>query len=107
MFYLFTDFKFIEICDIIALPKSKLKLTKEELLQQKRIAEKHRVNRIKKDPIKLAEHKAKEHLKYIMKKITGKRKSIKDMTPEEKIETRKKWREYSYKHRRLIKNKEN
>lgn len=89
--------------DLITLPKLKSKLNREDFLQQKRIAERNRINIIKNDPIKLAEYKVKGHLKYIKQKKSGKRKSIKDMTPGEKRKTRQRWREYN---NRRNKNKE-
>ncbi|KAF2893851.1 hypothetical protein ILUMI_12324 [Ignelater luminosus] len=58
-------------------------------------AEKARLSRIKNDPIKLAEYKEKERLRYLKKKEKGLRKSIKEMTPREQRITRKKWRKYS------------
>ena len=85
------------------------KLSREEILQKKRDAERARYQKIKSDPVKLAEQKEKERLKYLKKKEKGTRKSISDMTPREQRKTRKKWRAYSasYYSRLIFKKKGN
>lgn len=50
------------------------KLSREEILQKKREAEKARLSRIRNDPVKLAEYKEKERLRYLKKKKRGKEK---------------------------------
>lgn len=76
------------------------KLSREEILQKKREAEKARLSRIRNDPVKLAEYKEKERLRYLKKKEKGQRKSIKDMTPREQRITRKNWKGYAKDYRR-------
>lgn len=78
----------------------KQKLSREEILQKKREAEKARLSRIRNDPVKLAEYKEKERLRYLKKKEKGQRKSIKDMTPREQRITRKNWKGYAKDYRR-------
>lgn len=75
--------------------KSKKKLTKEDQLEKKRIAEKKRYETIKRDPEKAALRKEKERQKYLKKKEKGQRKVVADMTDREKRQARKKWRKYS------------
>lgn len=58
-------------------------------MQKKREAAKARLIKIKSDPIKLAEYKENERLKYLKKKEKGQRKCIKDMTSREQRKTRK------------------
>lgn len=59
------------------------KMSREELLQKKREAERRRYEQRKNDPIKREEMKEKERLKYQKKKEKGLRKLVKDMTPRE------------------------
>lgn len=76
------------------------KHTREEILKKKREAAKARLIKIKNDPIKLAEYKEKERLKYLKKKEKRQRKSISEMTPRQQRSTRKMWRKYSAEHRK-------
>lgn len=80
-------------------PKKRENLCREEILHNKREAEKARLAKIKSDPIKLAEYKEKQRLQYLKKKEKGQRKNIEQMTPREQRTTRKKWKEYSLKYR--------
>lgn len=75
------------------------KQSREDILQKKREAEKARRQRIKNDPLKQAEQKKKEQLRYIKKKEKGLRKSIADMTPREQRQMRKKWKRHSAEYR--------
>lgn len=68
------------------------KKTRKVILQRKRDAEKARYLRIKNDPIKLAEQKEKDKLKFLNQKEKGIRKLISEMTTQEKREAREKWR---------------
>ncbi|RVE50183.1 hypothetical protein evm_005206 [Chilo suppressalis] len=61
--------------------KRRRKQTKEERLEKKREAERRRYQRMKSDPIKLAEMQEKERQKYYKKKLKLQRKSINDMSP--------------------------
>lgn len=61
----------------------KKKLSREELLQKKRDAERQRYEKRKNDPQKREEMREKEKLKYQKKKEKGLRKLVKDMTPRE------------------------
>ena len=63
-------------------PKKK-KLSREELLQKKREAERLRYQKRKNYPQKSEEMREKEKLKYQKKKEKGLRKLVKDMTPRE------------------------
>ncbi|CAH1113315.1 unnamed protein product [Psylliodes chrysocephalus] len=63
-------------------PKNKTK-SREELLEQKRIAERLRYERLKKDPKKKEELREKERRKYQMEKEKGTRKLDKDMNRRE------------------------
>ena len=74
-------------------PKKK-KLSREELLQKKREAEKLRYQRRKNDPKKREERREKEKLKYQKKKEKGLRKLVKNMTPREHRAALKKWKEH-------------
>ncbi|VEN36771.1 unnamed protein product, partial [Callosobruchus maculatus] len=74
-------------------PKTK-KLSREELLQKKREAERLRYQRRKNDPQKREEMREKEKLKYQKKKEKGLRKLVKDMTPREHRSALKNWKEY-------------
>ncbi|KAL4706153.1 hypothetical protein ACJJTC_013618 [Scirpophaga incertulas] len=83
-------------------PKKK-RLSREELLQKKREAERLRYETRKNDPQKREEMREKEKLKYQKKKEKGLRKLVKDMTPREHRATLKKWREHcsNYRTKRL------
>ncbi|KAL4718421.1 hypothetical protein ACJJTC_016042 [Scirpophaga incertulas] len=83
-------------------PKKK-RLSREELLQKKREAERLRYKTRKNDPQKREEMREKEKLKYQKKKEKGLRKLVKDMTPREHRATLKKWREHcsNYRTKRL------
>lgn len=74
-------------------PKKK-KLSREELLQKKREAERLRYERRKNDPVKREQMREKEKLKYQKKKENGLRKLVKDMTPREHRAALKKWKEH-------------
>ncbi|KAF5278151.1 hypothetical protein FQA39_LY05996 [Lamprigera yunnana] len=79
---------------------AKNKLTRKNILKKKREAEKARLPRIKSDPIKLAEYKEKQKLRYLRKKEKGQRKNVKEMTSREQRITRKNWKNYSSNYRR-------
>lgn len=81
-------------------PKKKPKLSKEEIAIKKSAAAKERLEKIKSDPVLLAEYKEKERLKYLKKKEKGQRKCVKDMTPREQRKIRKKWKKYSSDYRK-------
>lgn len=78
---------------------SKKKLSKEEILQRKREAERKRYERIKNDPQKREELREKERLKYLKKKEKGTRKLVENMTSREHREAKKKWRKHCRKYR--------
>lgn len=71
------------------------KLSREEKLEKKRIAERLRYEKIKNDPVKLAAQKEKNRQKYLTRREKGQRKLISEMTDREKRQTRKKWKSYS------------
>lgn len=73
---------------------SKKKLSREELLEKKRKAERLRYEKRKNDPQKRQEMREKEKLKYQNKKEKGLRKLVKDMTPREHRAALKKWKEH-------------
>lgn len=75
-------------------------MSKEEIALKKSAAAKSRLEKIKSDPILLAEYKEKERQKYLKKKEKGQRKSIQDMTPREQRKIRKKWKKYSTDYRK-------
>lgn len=77
----------------------KKKLSKEEILQRKREAERKRYERIKNDPQKREELREKERLKYLKKKEKGTRKLVENMTSREHREAKKKWRKHCKKYR--------
>ncbi|CAH1974183.1 unnamed protein product [Acanthoscelides obtectus] len=81
-------------------PKNKPKLSKEEIASKKSAAAKARLEKIKSDPVLLAEYKEKERVKYLRKKGKGQRKSIQDMTPREQRKIRKQWKKYSTDYRK-------
>lgn len=85
-------------------PKKKPKLSKEEIASKKTAPAKARLEKIKSDPVLLAEYKEKERLKYLKKKEKGQSKSIQDMTPREQRKIRKKWKKYStdYRKKKII-----
>lgn len=72
----------------------KKKLSREEILQRKREAERKRYECMKNDPQKREALKEKERLKYLKKKEKGTRKLVDNMTPREHREAKKKWREH-------------
>lgn len=74
-------------------PKKK-KLSREEVLQKKREAERLRYQRRKNDPQRREEMREKEKLKYQKKKEKGLRKLVKDMTPREHRSALKTWKEH-------------
>lgn len=88
-------------------PKKRVKLSREEILEKKRESERLRRERIKNDPVKLAEQQEKERLKYLKKKEKGQRKIISQMTEREKRKTRKKWKESSKHYREKLKTEKN
>lgn len=75
--------------------KPKEKLSKEEILEKKRVAERLRYERIKRDPVRFAAQREKERQKYLKQKEKGQRKLVSQMSPREKREARKKWKCYS------------
>lgn len=77
----------------------KKKLSKEEIFQRKREAERKRYERIKNDPQKREELREKERLKYLKKKEKGTRKLVENMTSREHREAKKKWRKHCRKYR--------
>lgn len=77
----------------------KKKLTREEILQRKRDAERKRYERNKNDPQKREELREKERIKYLKKKEKGTRKLVKNMTSREHREAKKKWKEHCTKYR--------
>lgn len=80
------------------------KMSKEEILEKKRIAEKLRYSKIKNDPQKLAAEKEKRKEKYKKMRESGKKKLVSEMSAREKRQARKNWREYSdksYKKKKL------
>lgn len=66
-------------------------LTREELLEKRRISQKLKRDKIKLNPEKYARHKEKERQRYYKRKEAKKVKQINDMTPKEKRNQRKKW----------------
>lgn len=81
-------------------PKKKSRLSKEEIAIKKSAAEKARIEKIKSDPVLLADYKEKERQRYLKKKENGQRKCISDMTPREQRICRKKWKNYSSDYRK-------
>ncbi|GBP73293.1 hypothetical protein EVAR_54787_1 [Eumeta japonica] len=88
-------------------PRKKTTLSKEEIAKKKSEQAKRRLEKIKNDPVLLAEYKEKERLKYLKKKEKGQRKCVKDMTPREHRKARKNWVAYSSDHRKKQKIQEN
>ncbi|CAG9574155.1 unnamed protein product [Danaus chrysippus] len=80
-------------------PKKKPPKTREEILEQKRIAVQLRYQRLKNDPQKLEEMKEKERLKYQKKKEKGSIKLVKDMSRREHKAAKKTWKERCTKYR--------
>lgn len=74
-------------------PKKKPK-TKEEIKEQKRIAERLRYQRLKNDPVKREQLKEKERRNYQRKKEKGTRKLVKDMSRREHKAVTKEWRKH-------------
>lgn len=85
-------------------PKKKPAKTREEILEQKRIAERLRYQRLKNDPQKKEEIKEKERQKYQKKKEKGTRKLVKDMSRREHKAVKKTWKEHCTKYRAKKKN---
>lgn len=81
-------------------PRKKTPLSKEEKAKKKSEQAKKRLEKIKNDPVLLAEYKEKERLKYLRKKEKGQRKCVKDMTPREHRKVKKNWITYSAAYRR-------
>ena len=88
-------------------PRKKKTLSKEEIAKKKSEQAKRRLEKIKNDPVLLAEYKEKERLKYLKKKEKGQRKCVKDMTPREHRKARKNWVAYSSDYRKKQKIREN
>uniref|UniRef100_A0A1E1W883 Uncharacterized protein n=1 Tax=Pectinophora gossypiella TaxID=13191 RepID=A0A1E1W883_PECGO len=84
-------------------PKKKPKLSKEEIAIKKSAAAKARLEKIKSDPVLLAQHKEKERLKYLKKKEKGQRKFVQDMTSRAHRKIKKKWKKYSSDYRKNLK----
>lgn len=65
----------------MAPPKKKQNMTekREDTLKKKREAEKARLDRIKSDPIKLAQYKEKQRLQYLKKRRKGKENMFKKL----------------------------
>ncbi|KAH0555332.1 hypothetical protein KQX54_017706, partial [Cotesia glomerata] len=82
-------------------------LAHKKLLEKKRITERLRYQRIKNDPDLYAQQKVKEHSKYQQKKEKGIIKTVDKMTPQEKRQARKLWREKAKRRRRLLREKLN
>ena len=78
------------------------KLTREERLEKKRVAERLRYQRIKNNPEKYAQQKEKEKKKYERKKEKGTIKTVNQMTPREKRKARKLWKEKAKQRRRRL-----
>ncbi|KAF9410992.1 hypothetical protein HW555_010124 [Spodoptera exigua] len=74
-------------------PKKKPK-TKEEIKEQKRIAERLRYQRLKNDPVKREQLKEKERRNYQREKEKGTRKLVKDMCRREHKAVAKEWRKH-------------
>lgn len=73
--------------------------TKEEILQKQREAERKRYEKIKNDSQKREKLREKECLKYLKKKEKGTRKLVKNMTPREHRDAKKKWKKHCTKYR--------
>ncbi|XP_028174327.1 apical junction molecule-like [Ostrinia furnacalis] len=69
--------------------KRRQKLTREEKLEKKRIAERLRTERIRADPVLMALYKEKNKEKYIRKKERGRKKRRRKLTREEKLEKKR------------------
>lgn len=80
-------------------PKKKPPKTREEILEQKRIAERLRYQRLKNDLQKREEMKEKERQKYKKKMEKGTRKLVKDMSRREHKAAKKTWKEHCSKYR--------
>lgn len=68
------------------------KMSREEMLEKKRKAERDRYQRIKIDSQKYEEQREKERQKYLQKRERGIIKAAKDMIPRENRIARKRWR---------------
>lgn len=88
-------------------PRKKTTLTKEEIAKKKSEAASKRLEKIKNDPVLLADYKEKERLKYLKNKEKGQRKCVKDMTPREHRIARKNWVAYSSEYRKKQKIRKN
>lgn len=77
----------------------KKKLSREEILQRKREAERKRYERIKNDPQKKEALRETERLKYLKKKEKGTRKLVENMTPRQHREAKKTWKKHCTKYR--------
>lgn len=73
--------------------------SKEDRLLKKRLAEKLRQEKIKKDPDRFLQEKFKMHLKYENRKKKGTVKPVNKMSSSEKRAQQKKWRENSRRYR--------
>ncbi|CAG9569822.1 unnamed protein product [Danaus chrysippus] len=78
------------------------KLSREERLEKKRLAERLRYQRIKNDPERYSQQKEKEKKKYERKKEKGTIKTVNQMTPREQRKARKIWRERAKQRRRRL-----
>ncbi|CAK1543849.1 unnamed protein product [Leptosia nina] len=74
-------------------------MSRAERLERKRIAARERYQRIKNDPVRCKELKEKERQSYARKKKMGLIKMAKEMTIEELLKARKRWREKTRKFR--------
>lgn len=77
-----------------------MKTLREWKLAQDRRYKKEWYEKLKKDPVKLAEYKEKERLRYLKKKEQNKIKSVHDLSPRQQRLQRKKWRESAKKYLR-------
>ncbi|CAH1115642.1 unnamed protein product [Psylliodes chrysocephalus] len=75
-------------------PKNNKTKTREEILEQKRLTERLRYERLKKDPKKKEELREKVRRKYQIKKEKDTRKLVKDMNRREHNAVKKNWKEY-------------
>nr|CAH7730600.1 unnamed protein product [Callosobruchus chinensis] len=73
--------------------------SREDILREKRERERERRKQIREDPVKRQEQREKERQKYLKQKQNKVKKSVEDMTPREKRQVRKKWKENSKKYR--------
>lgn len=80
--------------------------TKEQILAEKREAEKKRYNKLKDDPIQREELKQKQRLQYLKKKEKKLVKPIAEMSAQEQLAIRNTWRKNAKNSRENKKNKE-